>query len=501
MPDTPVIVNLFVNGEEVKPSSGKYSERFDPGNNDRLIGVIADGSEDVGAAVDAARDAFDSNVGGWVTDYRLRARVLLKTAELIRENAEALAEMESLFSGKTIRTSKLGDVPRAAELFEFYAGAADKIIGTSQVLRTGDLVAIVKQPVGVVAAITPWNFPLVILCRQVAPALAAGCTVVAKPASHTPATAVELAKILIRAGAPRGVFNVVTGSGGTVGRELVKSDKVDVLNFTGETSTGKWIMENAAGTLKRVVLELGGKNPNIVFEDANLERAANAVTYGAYANNGESCAAGSRLLVQSTVKDKFVKMLIERVRMLRVGHQLDESSDLGPLVSAEQLERVLEFVRVSASEGLDIVYGGKRLSGDIFSKGHYMQPTVIDNTPPSSKLFREEIFGPVLTVTEFTDEDEAISLANATIYGLAAGVWSGDTGRALRVAEKVKAGAIWINTYYTLPVELPWGGFKQSGIGRNNTVLALEHYLEVKGIYVDAQPGPMRPYYKLVLGY
>ncbi|MCX8200919.1 MAG: aldehyde dehydrogenase family protein [Candidatus Caldarchaeum sp.] len=493
-------INIFIDGEELTPSTGHYSERRDPGDEDRVIGLVADGSKDVGAAVDAARRAFDRDAGGWVSDYRLRARVLYKAAELLRQNLDFFAETESLFVGKTIRTSRSSDVPRAAEILEFYAGLADKILGTSQILRTGDLVAVVKQPVGVVAAITPWNFPLVIMCRQVAPALAAGCTVVTKPASLTPASAFEFAKILTKAGAPKGVFNVVTGSGETVGSSLVKSDKVDAVNFTGETSTGRWIMEQAAGSLKRVILELGGKNPNIVFEDADLERAANAVTYGAYANNGESCAAGSRLLVHSNVKQKFIEMVVERVRRMRVGYQLDEKTDLGPLVSRKQLESVLEYVGAAASEGLNIVYGGNRLTESFYARGNYMQPTVIVDTPRESKLFQEEIFGPVLTVTEFRDEDEAVELANATLYGLAAGVWSNDVGKAVRVAEKIKAGAVWVNTYYTLPVEMPWGGFKQSGLGRNNTVHAIEHYLEHKGIYVDNQQGPMRPYYRLVLG-
>ncbi|MEM1947674.1 MAG: aldehyde dehydrogenase family protein [Candidatus Caldarchaeum sp.] len=493
-------VNLFIDGEEVEPSSGNYFERRNPGNEEEVIAHVADGVMDVGAAVDAARRAFDRDVGGWVSDYRLRARVLLKTAELLRQNLDIFAEMESLFVGKTIRTSRNSDVPRAAELLEFYAGLADKILGTSQILRTGDLVAVVRQPVGVVVAITPWNFPLVILCRQIAPALAAGCTVVVKPASFTPASAFELAKLFMKAGAPKGVFNVVTGGGQTVGSSLIRNEKVDAINFTGETSTGKWIMERAASSLKRVILELGGKNPNIVFEDADLERAANAVTYGAYANNGESCAAGSRLLVQSSVKEKFVKMIVERVKNIRVGYQLDEKSDLGPLVSRKQLEAVLEYVGAAIAEGLKIAYGGNRLTDGFYARGNYVQPTVVDDTPRESKLFREEIFGPVLTVTEFRDEDEAVELANATIYGLAAGVWSSDVGKAMRVAERVKAGAVWINTYYTLPVEMPWGGFKQSGIGRNNTVLAIEHYLEAKGIYVDSQTGSMRPYYRLVLG-
>jgi len=490
----------YINGAFVEPSSGRYSQRYDPGDKSRLIGLVGDGSRDVGAAVDAAREAFDGDRSGWVSDYRFRARVLLKAAELVRERSEELARLESLFTGKTIRTSRLGDIPRTAEMLEYYAGAADKLLGYSQQLRNGDVTILLRQPVGVVAAITPWNFPLVILARQTAPALAAGCTVVAKPASLTPATAIELAKILEKAGCPPGVFNVVTGPGEHVGAELVKNPKVDVVNFTGETSTGKWIMQNAASSLKRVVLELGGKNPNIVFEDADLEQAANAVTYGAYANNGESCAAGSRLIVHKSVRKKMVEMLAERIRRLRIGYQLEESSDMGPLVSQQQVEKVMEYVAAAVSEGLSVVVGGGRPSGGVYDRGFYVEPTLVDETPPNSKLFKDEIFGPVLTVTEFEDEEEAVALANATVYGLAAGVWSNDSRRAVRVAGKVKAGTVWVNTYYTLPVEQPWGGFKESGIGRNNTVLALEHYLEWKGVYIDTQKGPMRPYYKIVLG-
>ncbi|GBC69638.1 Betaine aldehyde dehydrogenase [archaeon HR01] len=493
-------VNLFIDGSEVRPSTGEYQSRYDPGDNSRLIGRVADGSKDVGAAIDAARDAFDRNKGSWVSDHRLRARVLMKAAEIIRERAEELARMESLFAGKTIRTSRLGDIPRTIEMLEYYAGMADKVLGHSQILRTGDLSVLVRQPIGVVAAITPWNFPLLILARQTAPALAVGCTVVAKPASYTPATALELAKILAKAGAPAGVFNVVTGKGEAIGSQLLRSGKVDVVNFTGETSTGKWIMQNASASLKRVVLELGGKNPNIVFDDADLETAANGVTYGAFANNGESCAAGSRLLVHRDVKEKFVRMVAERISRIRVGYQLRDESDLGPLVSQSHMEKVLEYIGAAESEGLKIVAGGRRVYGGDFSKGNYVQPTLIDDTPQSSRLFKEEIFGPVLTVTEFGSEEEAVELANATVYGLAAGVWSRDSSKAVRVAERVKAGCVWINTYYTLPVEHPWGGFKESGLGRNNSVLAIEHYLEWKGLYLDAQPGKMKPYYRLVLG-
>jgi len=501
MASTPYVANLYIGGAEVQPSTGNYTERYDPGDSRHLIGKVADGSHDVGAAIDSAREAFDRNTGGWVTDYRLRARVLLKAAEILRARAEELAVIESLFVGKTIRTSRTGDLPRSADMFEFYAGIADKILGYSQILRNGDMVSIVKQPAGVVASIVPWNFPLLILARQTAPALAAGCTVVAKPATYTPVTALELAKILAQAGIPAGVFNVVTGGGEAVGSQMVRSEKADVVNFTGETTTGKWIMQTAAGTLKRVVLELGGKNPNIIFEDADLKTAANAAVYGAFANNGESCAAGSRLLVQRSIKEKFVEMLLERVARIKVGYQLREDSDMGPLVSQSQLDKVMEYGGIAASEGLKIAAGGKRLTGTEYSKGNYVQPTVIVDTPPDSRLFREEIFGPIVTVTEFETEREAVDLANSTIYGLASGVWSRDLSKAIRVGQKIQAGTVWLNTYYTLPVEQPWGGFKQSGIGRNNTVLAIEHYLESKGMYLNSSGEEMKPYYKIVLGH
>ncbi|MEM1944364.1 MAG: aldehyde dehydrogenase family protein [Nitrososphaerota archaeon] len=480
------VANLYINGSIVEPSTGKYQDRYDPGDNSHLIGKVADGSKDVGAALDAARETFDRNKGSWVTDYRLRARALLRVAEIMRSRAEELAWLESLFVGKTIRTSRLGDIPRAVDMFEYYAGIADKVMGHSQILRTGDVSMIVRQPIGVVAAITPWNFPLLILARQVAPALAVGCTVVAKPASYTPTTAFELAKIMGEAGVPPGVFNLVMGRGEEIGSQVLKSDKVDVVNFTGETNTGKWIQQMAAGSLKRVVLELGGKNPNIVFEDADLETAANGVVYGAFANNGESCAAGSRLLVHRSVKDRFVKMVSERVSRIRVGYQLREDSDLGPLVSQGQLEKVLEYVGAAESEGLRVLVGGRRLRDGEYARGNYVQPTLIDDTPISSKLFREEIFGPAMTLNPVATTEEGIRRAADSRYGLQGGLFTNDLRIALRALENWDVGGLMINDVPIYRMDnMPFGGWRQSGLGREGTRFAMEEMTDVKFLVIN----------------
>jgi betaine-aldehyde dehydrogenase len=497
----PTKVTLYINNEKVEPSAGEYIVREDPAEKTRIIHTVAKAQkDDVGSAIDAARDAFDHNAGGWVTDYKLRERVLYKLGDLIRTHAASLAALESASTGKVIRISLKGDIPRTADLFEYYAGLAGKTVGQSQVLPNGDLISILKEPLGVVAAIAPWNFPLVILGRQVGPALAAGCTVVVKPSTLTPATALEIAKLIAQAGAPKGVFNLVTGPGGSTGTELVNSSKVDAIAFTGETNTGKSIMKSAASNLARVVLELGGKNPNVVFDDADIEAAANGVVYGGYANNGETCAAGSRLLVQESVHDRLVKAIVEKVARIKVGHPLDESSNMGPLVSESQESTVLGYVAQARDEGARVVAGGSKENGEKYAGGYYVQPTVIDEVSRDMKVFQDEIFGPVVTVSTFKDEVDAIEQANATIYGLAAGVWTRDTARAVRAATKIRAGTIWINTYYTIPVESPWGGYKQSGIGRGNSMLAIDDYLEVKSVYFDSSGKAMKSYFGAVLG-
>jgi betaine-aldehyde dehydrogenase len=495
----PYTVDLFIDGESRKPSSGEYTDRENPSNRNQKVALVGKGTaEDTMAAVDAARAAFDGNRGSWVTDHKLREKALLKIAEMIRADADRLAELESLTSGKNIRTSKLGDIPRSADLFEFYAGLAAKIFGSAYYLRNGDRVEIVKEPVGVVGAIVPWNFPLVIAARQAAPALAAGCSVVLKPASYTPVTAHVLSTYMEKAGVPRGVFNLLTGPGSQVGAELVKNEKVDAVTFTGETSTGKWIMEAASSNLKRIALELGGKNPNLVFEEADLAAAANGSVFGAFANSGETCAAGSRLLVQRSIYDKFVGMVKSKVQSLRVGNALSESSDIGPMVSEEHMHKVLGYIDVGRKENAKLLTGGDRSTDGELKDGYFIAPTVFSDVSPDMTIAREEIFGPVLSVIPFEDEEDGVRIANDTIYGLASGVW-GSQSRAARVARKLRAGTVWVNTYYTIPAENPWGGFKQSGIGRENGIYGLEAFLEIKTIYEDSSGTATKPYYRIAL--
>jgi betaine-aldehyde dehydrogenase len=495
----PYTVDLFIDGESRKPSSGEYTERENPSDRTQQVALVAKGTaEDVKAAVDAAREAFDANYGNWVSDHKLREKALLKVAEMIRSDADKLAELESLTSGKNIRTSKLGDIPRSADLFEYYAGFAVKIFGNAFYLRNGDRVTIVKEPVGVVGAIVPWNFPLVIAARQAAPALAAGCTVVLKPASYTPVTAHILATYMAKAGVPKGVFNFLTGPGAQVGAEIVKSDKVDAITFTGETATGKWIMEAASVNLKRIALELGGKNPNLVFEEADLEAAANGAVFGAFANSGETCAAGSRLLVQRSVYTRFVGMVKARVEKLRVGDALSEDSDVGPMVSEEHMNKVLGYIDTGKREKARLLTGGERTASGELRDGYFVAPTLFTDVSPEMTIARDEIFGPVLSVIPFEDEEDAVRIANDTVYGLASGVW-GSQARTSRVARKLKAGTVWVNTYYTIPAENPWGGYKQSGIGRENGIYGLEAFLEVKTIYEDTSGMVTKPYYKIAL--
>jgi len=494
----PYKVDLYIDGATRRPASGEYFDRENPSDKSSKVATVAKGSaEDVRAAVDAARLAFDTNKGQWVTDHKMREKALFKIAELIRANADTLAHMESLTSGKNIRTSKLGDIPRSAELFEYYAGLTTKTFGSSFYLRNGDRISIVKEPVGVVGAIVPWNFPLVIAARQAAPAMAAGCAVILKPASFTPITAHMLASFMEKAGVPAGIFNFVTGPGSIVGGEIAKSPKVDAITFTGETATGKWIMQTASSNLKRVALELGGKNPDIVFEEADLGAAATGAVFGAFANNGETCAAGSRLLVQRSVYEKFVEMVKQKIELLRVGDALLETSDVGPMISEEHMRKVLGYIDTGKKEGAELLTGGGRLSDGPLSKGYFVKPTLFGNVTPEMTVARDEIFGPVLTAIPFENEAEAIRIANDTVYGLASGVW-GSQARASRVSRSLRAGTVWVNTYYAIPAENPWGGFKQSGIGRENGTYGLEAFLETKTIYEDSSGTASKPYHKIV---
>jgi acyl-CoA reductase-like NAD-dependent aldehyde dehydrogenase len=395
-----------------------------------------------------------------------------------------MARLESVNTGKTLFDSGKVEIPFAAEVFRYYAGWTTKIHGETLNLRDGAFTFTLRQPVGVVGAIVPWNFPFLLSSWKIAPALAAGNTVVLKPASLTPLTALRFAELTREAGLPEGVFNVVTGPGGKVGMALVRHPGVDKVAFTGSTDVGKSVMREAAGSLKRVSLELGGKSPNVVFADADLEAALRGALTGIFYNKGEVCAAGSRLLVERRVHDEFVDKLVNRVKGLKVGDPMDKGTRMGPVVSAQQLDTVLSYVESGRREGATLAAGGERMRvGN--GRGYFVQPTVFTGVSNAMRIAREEIFGPVLSVIPFNDADDAVAQGNETFYGLAAAVWTRDVGKALRVARALRAGTVWVNAYNLYDAALPFGGFKESGFGRELGQAGLDLYTEIKSVWVD----------------
>jgi acyl-CoA reductase-like NAD-dependent aldehyde dehydrogenase len=453
-----------------------------PATEERLGSVAAAGPRDIDAAVASGRAALR---GPWAAvTARDRGRFLSKIAARILERADELARLETLHNGKPIFESRHIEIPAAAECFEYYAGWADKVHGETIPVKGNYLTYTLREPVGVVAAIVPWNFPLLLTAWKVAPALACGNTVVIKPATATPLTALALADIAAEVGLPPGVINVVTGRGSEIGDYLVAHPGVDKVAFTGDTSTGVTVMRNAATSLKPVTLELGGKSPNIVFADADLDAAVRGATTGIFYGKGEVCAAGSRLLVESSIKEEFVNRVVERARKLRPGDPLDPKTRLGALVSRAQMDRVLRYVDTATSEGASLVAGGRRY--DIGTgKGFFVEPTVFSDVTPAMTIAREEIFGPVLAVIEFADVDDAIAKANDCRYGLAAGVWTRDIKKAHHVARRLEAGTVWINTYNVYDTAAPFGGYKHSGFGRELGMHALTHYTQTKTVWVD----------------
>ncbi len=415
---------------------------------------------------------------------RDRGRLVSKLADRLLARADEVARLETLHNGKPIFESRQIEIPAAAECFEYYAGWADKVMGETIPVRGNYLTYTLREPLGVVAAIVPWNFPLLLAAWKVAPALATGNVVILKPASQTPLTAIALGEIAIEIGLPPGVLNVITGPGSTVGQAIVEHPGIDKIAFTGDTSTGKGIMRAAADTLKRITLELGGKSPNIVLPDADLDAALRGATTGIFYGKGEVCAAGSRLLVAKSIKDEFMEKLAARATKMVAGDPLDPKTRYGALASKKQLETVTRYVDVAKKEGASLVAGGAR--ADIGTgKGYFFQPTVFDNVTPEMTIAREEIFGPVLATIEFTDLDEAIARANDSQYGLAAAVWTRDVKKAHYVARRLQAGTVWINTYNVYDTAAPFGGYKASGFGREMSSHALEHYTQVKSVWVD----------------
>ena len=470
---------LLIDGARVRSLSGKTFKSLNPAT-EQVIATIAEGNEhDVDRAVAAARRAFE---GPWRTMRAAeRGHILLKWAELLKQHADEIAALESLDAGKPISAVLRQDFPAAIDTLTYYAGWADKISGDVVSTRDDALTYTVREPVGVVAAIVPWNFPLMIGMWKLAPALACGCTVVMKPAELTSLSALRIGELALEAGLPKGVLNIVTGPGRVVGDALVNHPDVDKVTFTGSPGVGRGIMKGAAGNFKRVSLELGGKSANVIFDDANLEAAAKAAAAGIFFNAGQVCSAGSRVLVQEQAYDEVVERLVARAETLRIGDPADRATVLGPVISEKQIRSILDYVEIGKNEGAHLATGGERV-GD---RGYFISPAVFANVAHEMRISQEEIFGPVVSVIKFKDEADALRIANGPAYSLAAGVWSADMGRVQRFAKKARAGTVWINTYGYTDVRLPWGGERDSGLGREHGTAALDNFTEPKAVWMN----------------
>jgi len=485
-PETPAPrrYHLFINGKFVEAKSGKTFETIFP-HNRAVQAVVSEGDKaDIDDAVAAARAAYD---GGWGTMLPSeRARLLLRMADLIEERATELSQLETLDVGMPAFLAT-GMVMSAADVFRYWAGWASKIHGlTSPSMQPGEFLGYtLREPLGVVGGITPWNGPLIMATWKTAPALACGNTVVLKPAEHTPMTAMELARIAADAGLPEGVFNVVPGFGPTAGAALAQHPGVDKIAFTGEYVTGRLVVQMSVSNLKTVTLELGGKSPHIIFDDVDLEAAVANALFGLYTNTGQICSAGTRLLVQEGIHDRFVERFVERSRQIAIGNPLDFSTRMGPLVSEEQLNKVERYVQIGQREGAKLLCGGGPPKDTELANGFYYEPTVFSGVTNRMQIAQEEIFGPVGSVIRFRDEDDAVRIGNDVIYGLAAGVQTRDVKRAHRIAKRLQAGTVWINTWHKIEPNSPFGGYKLSGYGRENGPTMIEHLTRLKQVWVD----------------
>jgi aldehyde dehydrogenase (NAD+) len=474
---------MFVGGKWVPSHSGRVYAVYNPAHSSVIAEAPRGDARDVASAIEAAKAAFAEP--SWRgMDPSKRGRILFKIGQTIREKIEDLARVETLNNGKPIGQSK-GDVAYAARLFEYYAGLADKFQGETIPLPGSRLDYTLKEPIGVTAHIVPWNYPIALASRSIAPALAVGDTVVAKPASFTPLTLLKVAEIAKASGLPDGVLNVVTGAGAEVGEEIARSPDIKLIAFTGSTETGGRVMELAAKNLTRVILELGGKNPNIVFADADLTRAARGVIDGIFTNAGQMCWAGSRLLVEKSVEEKLLGKVLEGIREIKLGDGLDQSTGMGPLVSESQRERVMGYVEAGLEGGAKLLVGGKPPKDDALEDGYFFEPTVFTSTSSEMKIVREEIFGPVLSVMTFEGFEEAVRIANDSEYGLYAGVWTASLRTAHRVAKELESGMVSINEYPVTYPQSPFGGFKKSGLGFEQGVDAIESYLRVKNVEIN----------------
>ena len=477
----------YIGGEWVDAVSGETFDVTNPATEEVFATVPNGGREDARRAIEAARLAFDS--GEWTSlEPEERKRILLSVVDRLAEAEDELATLETKQAGMTIRATSTVVVGYCLHHWDYFSRQATRPMQEPLepvTYPTNSYNFVLREPIGVCAGIIPWNFPLVMAVWKLAPALAMGNTCVLKPASNTPLTALRLAEILDDTDLPKGVVNVITGGGATVGEELASNPGVDKVSFTGSTVVGRRIMQLASSTIKKTTLELGGKSPNIVFEDADMEQAVDGALWATFFHQGQVCESGTRLLVPESIHDEFVERLVERARQIKLGDTMDHESDLGPLVSAQQRETVENYVRIGKEEGAKLVLGGGRPQGDGYERGYWFEPTIFTEVDNSMTIAQEEIFGPVLSVIKFSDDDEAIRIANDSIYGLASGVWSTDPDRCLETAKRLKAGTVWINDFHLINCIAPFGGYKQSGIGRELGPYGLNEYTEVKHVHWD----------------
>jgi aldehyde dehydrogenase (NAD+) len=482
----------FIDGQYVEPADGEWMDTINPYTGEAWARIPKGSAKDVDRAVQAAKRAMSSGPYASMTATE-RGKMMLRLADLVAANAQRLAEIEVRDNGKLLSEMR-GQLNYHPEWWRYFGGIADKLEGGVVPIDKPDHFAFTThEPVGVVGALTAWNSPLLFIAWKCAPAIAAGCSVVVKPSEFTSASTLEFAALTKEAGFPDGVFNVVAGLGPTVGAALVDHPDVAKITFTGSDATGAAIYAQAARTMKRVTLELGGKSPNIVFDDADLDKAASGAISGIFAATGQTCIAGSRLLVQNSIREAFTKRLVELGGSARKGDPMDPQTNIGPVTTPAQYKKILDYIGIAKAEGAHCVLGGQAASG--LPGGQFVEPTIFVDVTPAMRIAREEVFGPVLSIIGFDDEEEAIRLANDTIYGLAAGVWTENIGRAMRMSKALKAGTVWVNTYRAVSYMMPFGGMKHSGIGRESGIEAVRHYLETKSTWISYAEGvPSNPF-------
>ncbi len=486
--------NNFIDGSYVEPLSGAWIDSIDPYRGEVWARVPKSSAEDVDRAVKAAHKAMYEGPWSKMTPSQ-RGRMMLRLADLVEQNAQRLAEVEVRDNGKLLAEMG-GQMKYHPEWWRYFAGLADKVEGSVMPIDKPDIMAFTRhEPIGVVAALTAWNSPLLFVAWKCAPALAAGCSVVIKPSEFASASTLEFADLTRQAGFPDGVFNVVTGLGPETGSALVDHPDVAKITFTGSDATGARIYAQAAKTMKRVSLELGGKSPNIVFEDCDFDAAAAGVISGIFAATGQTCIAGSRLLVQNSIKEAFAERIVALGQSAKKGNPMEADTNIGPVTTAPQFQKILDYMEIAKSEGARCLLGGSPAKDPDLPGGQFVEPTIFTDVTPEMRIAREEVFGPVLSIIGFEDEADAVRIANDTIYGLAAGVWTQDMGRAVRMSSALKAGTVWVNTYRAVSYMMPFGGMKHSGIGRESGVEAIREFLETKSVWLSyAKGAPANPF-------